>query len=262
MGGTSRGSILIVDDDLAVRVTVQELLKRAGYEAIAAESGEEALEIAATRPFDVALIDLVMPEMNGIELMGELKKVDPNLVLIMLTARGTMESAIEALRMGAYDYLTKPCDDERLKQVVDEGIASRREELRQKKLVGQLAETLRELVHDDVPVPQTPAQEDEVLACGPLEITPSAYLVTLEGQPLDLTPMEFNILVVLARNMGQVMSGRELLMATQGVEYDEFEAREIVRYHIHGLRGKLGDHAEMIRTVRGVGYRLQPEQPT
>jgi DNA-binding response OmpR family regulator len=259
MGGAGRGSILIVDDDLAVRVTVQELLKRAGYEVVSAESGEEALDIVAARPFDAALIDLVMPGMDGIELMNAFKEVAPDMVLIMLTARGTMESAIEALRLGAYDYLTKPCDDVRLKQVIDDGIAAQREEQRQRKLVGQLADTLRELVQEDTPTPSPPSAEAETFGCGPLTIDPTAHLATLEGQPLDLTPMEFSILVVLARNMGQVMSGRELLMATQGVEYDEFEAREIVRYHIHGLRGKLSDHAELIRTVRGVGYRLQPE---
>jgi DNA-binding response OmpR family regulator len=259
MGGAGRGSILIVDDDLAVRVTVQELLKRAGYEAVAAESGEEALDIVAVRPFDAALIDLVMPGMDGIELMSAFKGVAPDMVLIMLTARGTMESAIEALRLGAYDYLTKPCDDVRLKQVIDDGIAAQRDEQRQRKLVGQLADTLRELVQDDAPVASPPPSEAETLVCSPLTIDPSAHLATLEGRPLDLTPMEFSILIVLARNMGQVMTSRDILMATQGVEYDEFEAREIVRYHVHGLRGKLGDHAELIRTVRGVGYRLQPE---
>ncbi len=259
MGGTSRGSILIVDDDLAVRVTVQELLKRAGYDAVTAESGEEALDVVAVRSFDAALIDLVMPGMDGIELMARFKDVVPDMVLIMLTARGTMESAIEALRLGAYDYLTKPCDDVKLKQVLQDAIAAQRDEQRQRKLVGQLADTLRELVQDDIPAPSPAPSETETFVCGPLTIDLAAHLATLEGQPLDLTPMEFSILTVLARSMGQVMSGRDILMATQGVEYDEFEAREIVRYHIHGLRSKLGDQADLVRTVRGVGYRLQPE---
>lgn len=259
MGGTNRGSILIVDDDLAVRVTVRELLRRAGYEAVAAESGAEALAIVAAHSFEVALIDLVMPGMNGIDLMNELKEVAPDMVLIMLTARGTMESAIEALRLGAYDYLTKPCDDDKLKRAIDEGIAARQEGLRQKKLVGQLADTLRELVQDDASTTTSSPPDDELLVCGSLEINPLAHLAMLGGEPLDLTPMEFSILVALARNVNQVMSSREILMATQGVEYDEFEAREIVRYHIHGLRGKLGGHADLVHTVRGVGYRMNPE---
>lgn len=254
--GASRGSVLIVDDELAVRVTVQEILRRAGYEAVTAESGEEALEIVAVRSFDVALVDLVMPGMDGIELMAAIQEVDPDLVLIVLTARGSIDSAIEALRLGAHNYLKKPCDDITLKEAIDEGIAKRRDELRQKALVGRLTETLRELVQEEILPTSSPPAQAETRTYGPLGINPGTHTVTLEGHLLELTQMEFGILCALAQNPDKAMSGREILLVAQGIEYDEFEAREIVRYHVHGLRRKLGPHADLIRTVRGIGYRL------
>jgi DNA-binding response OmpR family regulator len=260
----NRGSVLIVDDDLAVRVTVRELLKRAGYEAVAVESGEEAIQIVSGRRFDVALIDLVMPGMNGIELMGVLRQTDPDLILIMLTARSTVDSAIEALRIGAHDYLRKPCKDEELKRVIDEGIAKRDKEVRRRELVTQLSEIISDEERPPAApppgIPLAPTGATGAIQAGALVIDPGRRTVTLAGHVLDLTPMEFSILHVLAQHQGQVMTGREIVCEVQGYDCDEYEAREIVRYHIHGLRKKLGDHADCVRTVHGVGYRFEAEE--
>ena len=264
--GASRGSVLIVDDDLAVRLTVRELLKRAGYEAVAVESGEQAIQVAQGQRFDVALIDLVMPEMNGIELMGALRELDPDLVLIMLTARSTVDSAIEALRVGAHDYLRKPCDDDELKRVIDEGIAKREREIRRRQLVTQLSEIMGDGAAEERPhapagglISTAPAEPAGIIEAGALFIDPDGRTATLGGQVLDLTPMEFGVLLTLARRQGKALTGRDIVLETQGYDCDEYEAREIVRYHIHGLRKKLGDHADYIRTVHGVGYRFDAE---
>jgi two-component system alkaline phosphatase synthesis response regulator PhoP len=177
-------------------------------------------------------------------------------VLIVLTARGSMETAIEALRLGAHDYLTKPCDDQLLKRCVETGLAKRREALRRRRLVGTLSSAALELASDVEPSAAAPAAcADEPIRVGELMVDPANYTATLAGRTLDLTPTEFELLVVLARNAGQALSHRELVQAIRGYEAEVWEAKEIARYHVHGLRTKLGE-SEYVKTVWGVGYRL------
>lgn len=254
--GQVKGRILIVDDELPVRLTVREILRRAGYDATAVASGEEALELVRSQPIDLALIDLVMPGMGGVELMRRLQETAPDTVLIVLTARGSMETAIEALRLGAHDYLTKPCDDHLLKRCIAIGLTKRQEELRRRRLVSTLGAAALELAGEAEPPSPVPAPTvGEAIHLGDLTVDVTGHTATLAGRPLDLTPTEFDLLVVLARDAGRVLSHRELVRAIRGYEAEDWEAREIVRYHVHGLRSKLGD-ADYVKTVRGVGYRL------
>jgi len=254
--GETGDRVLIVDDELPVRLTVREILRRAGHDAIAVASGEEALELVQLQPVDLALIDLVMPGMGGIELMRRIQETSPDTVLIVLTARGSMETAIEALRLGAHDYLTKPCDDKLLKQCVETGLAKRQEALRRRQLVGALSAAALELAGEMAPSTSAPeAAGEETIHVGDLMVDLARHTATLAGRALDLTPTEFDLLVVLARNTDRALTHRELVQAIRGYEAEDWEAREIARYHIHGLRSKLGD-ADYVKTVRGVGYRL------
>lgn len=254
--GETRGHILIVDDELPVRLTVRELLRRAGYDAAAVASGEEALELVRVQPVDLALIDLVMPGIGGLDLMRRLQEVAPDTVVIVLTARGSMETAIESLRLGAHDYLTKPCDDQLLKRCVETGLTKRREELRHRQLVDTLSAAALELAGEPARLSSTPPVSAEKPICvGELTVDTAAHTVTLAGHILDLTPTEFDLLVILVHNVGHTLSHRELVQAIRGYEAEEWEAKEIIRYHVHGLRTKLGD-ADYVKTVRGVGYRL------
>ncbi|MGD1995632.1 MAG: response regulator transcription factor [Anaerolineae bacterium] len=250
-----RGRVLIVDDELAIRLTVREILRRDGYDAVAVADGEEALELVKLRRFDLALIDLVMPGIDGVELMTRLREVVPHMVLIVLTARGSMETAIEALRLGAHDYLTKPCDDELLRRCVETGLTRREEELRRRQLIGTLSAAARELAGEEDLETAPPESTEEAIRLEDLTIDVGGHTATLRGRILNLTPTEFDLLVVLARNVGSALSHGELVQAIRGYEAEEWEAREIVRYHIHGLRAKLGE-ADYVKTVRGIGYRL------
>jgi len=254
--GEVRGRILVVDDELAIRLTVGEILRRAGYDATAVASGEEALELIQLQPFDLALIDLVMPGMDGVELMSCLQDVAPDTVMIVLTARGSMETAIEAIRLGAHDYLTKPCGERLLKRCIEIGLAKRREELHRRQLVDTLSAAALELSGEaGIPAPAPAASTGERIRLGNLAIDASGHTATLAGRVLDLTPTEFDLLVALARNADRALSHRELVQAIRGYEAEDWEAREITRYHVHGLRSKLGG-ADYVKTVRGVGYRL------
>ena len=254
--GEVRGRILIVDDELAIRLTVREILRRANYDAVAAASGEEALGLIQSQPFDLALIDLVMPGTDGIELMRRLQEMAPDTVTIVLTARGSMETAIEALRLGAHDYLTKPCDERLLKRCIETGLAKRREELHRRQLVDALSAAALELAGEPVTSAHAPAAPaGEPIRLGDLVIDVTGHTATVGGRVLELTPTEFDLLTVLASNTGRALSHRELVQAIRGYEAEAWEAREITRYHVHGLRSKLGG-ADYVKTVRGVGYRL------
>jgi DNA-binding response OmpR family regulator len=250
------GRILIVDDELAIRLTVREILRRAGYEAVAVASGEEALGLIQAQPFDLALVDLVMPGMGGVELMRCLQEAAPDMVMIVLTARGSMDTAVEALRLGAHDYLTKPCDERLLERCVETGLTRRREELRRRRLVDTLSTAALELAGEAVnSAPRPAASEGETIRLGDLTIDVTGHTTVLADRILELTPTEFDLLVVLARNAGRALSHRELVQAIRGYEAEDWEAAEITRYHVHGLRSKLGG-ADFVKTVRGVGYRL------
>jgi DNA-binding response OmpR family regulator len=254
--GETKDRVLIVDDELPVRLTVRELLRRAGYDALAVASSEEALELIQAQSVDLILIDLVMPGIGGIELMHRLEEVAPDTVVIVLTARGSMETAIEALRLGAYDYLTKPCDDKLLKRCIETGLAKRREEMRHRQLVDTLSAAALELAGEPALSSSAPAiSAERPIHVGELAVNVADHTATLAGRALDLTPTEFDLLTVLAHSVGHALSHRELVQAIRGYEAEDWEAKEIVRYHVHGLRTKLGD-ADYVKTVRGVGYRL------
>ncbi|MBN1583974.1 MAG: response regulator transcription factor, partial [Anaerolineae bacterium] len=216
----------------------------------------EALALVQTQPVDLILIDLVMPGIGGIELMRRLQEVAPDTVVIVLTARGSMETAIEALRLGAHDYLTKPCDDRLLKRCIETGLAKRREEMRHRKLVDTLGAAALELAGEPALFSSTPpASAEKPICVGELAVNVADHTATLAGHVLNLTPTEFDLLIVLAHNVGHTFSHSELVQAIRGYEAEDWEAKEIVRYHVHGLRTKLGD-ADYVKTVRGVGYRL------
>lgn len=265
-----RGSILIIDDDLGVRITVQKILSRSGYEVMTAAGGDEALQLAREKSFDLALIDLIMPGIDGTETMRRLREASPETVVIMLTAHGTMESAIEALRLGAHDYLIKPCPEQTLKLCVEEGMAKRRNQERQRTLMRQLAdltETVRDLAGEEPKVPappyQPPAtervdqpQSEDLICIGDLTIDVGKHEVILGDKPLALTPIEFGLLVSLASHPDKVRTSSELVKEVQGYECEEREAREIVRWHISRLRKKMGSRATCIETVWGIGYKF------
>jgi DNA-binding response OmpR family regulator len=265
----SGGSILIVDDDLGVRVTVQKILSRSGYEVMTAASGDEALQLAREKSFDLALIDLIMPGIDGIETMRQLREASPETVIIMLTAHGTMESAIEALRLGAHDYLIKPCPEQALKSCVEEGMEKKRAQERQRTLMRQLTqltETVRDLASEgsEVPTSSYPPttervsqpQPEDLICCGDLTIDLGKHEVVLSDRLLDLTPVEFGLLVSLASHADKVRTSRELVKEVQGYDCKEPEAREIVRWHISRLRKKMGSRASCIETVWGIGYKF------
>jgi DNA-binding NtrC family response regulator len=154
--GSEKPELLIVDDDSDFRSTVVQKFQRRGYAVREARSGDEALRLAQDRQFNVAIVDMVMPGMSGQELLEKLKEVDPDCEVIILTGQGTIESAVTAIKSGAYDYVTKPCALAELELLVEK--AHERHGMRQE--ITQLREVIRRGQPDDTIVGQSPAMRE------------------------------------------------------------------------------------------------------
>jgi two-component system alkaline phosphatase synthesis response regulator PhoP len=256
--------ILVVDDEPSVCVALEAVLIREGYEVLTAHSGAEALQLMAGESVDLALLDLNMPGMDGLQLMSEIRNRWPETVLVILTGYGTLESALGALRHGAHDYLLKPSSPADIKTSVRKGLEKQWDNLRRKQLLTRIEGDVRALAGGtDEAKPPPPADDttepEPVLRIGELLIDLYKHAVTLAGRPVNLTPTEFNTLVALARNPGRVLSCAELVKVVQGYDCDEREARGVIKTHISHLRQKLEPDPENPRhvvNVRGVGYML------
>ena len=258
--------IMVVDDEPAARLSLAELLALEGYEVIAAASGEEAVELLSEGTFDLAIVDLKMPGMDGLEVVEAFQKRSPDTVIIMLTAHGTLETAVQAMRQGAHDYLLKPANVNEIMTSVKAGLDKRRRELRRRELLSLMRHTLAAITDEaSMPPTEPPIVTDRFLQVREVLVDQQKHLATLRGETLDLTPTEFKLLVHLLSHPDQVLSPQELVREVQGYEADHWEARSIVRVHIRRLRQKLEptpSNPTYIITVRGAGYMFPSKPPT
>ena len=256
---------MVVDDEPAARLSLAELLSLEGYEVVAAGSGEEAVELLSEGPFDLAIVDLKMPGMDGLDVVEAFQERSPDTVIVMLTAHGTLETAVQAMRQGAHDYLLKPTNVNEIMVSVKAGLDKRRRELRRRDLLSLMQHTLAAIA-DDTPITpsESPVVSDRFLQVREVLVDQQKHLATLRGEPLDLTPTEFKLLVYLLSHPDRVLSPQELVREVQGYEADHWEARSIIRVHVRRLRQKLEpDPANpvYITTVRGAGYMF-PSNPS
>lgn len=258
-------SILVVDDEPAARLSLAELLSLEGYEVTAAASGEEALELLSEGPFDLAIVDLKMPGMDGIDVVSALQKHSPDTIIIMLTAHGTLETAVQAMRQGAHDYLLKPANVNEIMASVKAGLDKHRRELRRRELLSLMQHTLAAISDEtSMTSAEPPIITDRFLQVREVLVDQQKHLATFRGQPLDLTPTEFKLLVYLLLHPDCVLSPQELVQEVQGYEADHWEARSIIRVHIRRLRQKLEPDPALpsyIITVRGAGYMFASKPP-
>jgi two-component system alkaline phosphatase synthesis response regulator PhoP len=273
-------SVLVVDDEAAIRYSVSKTLQRVGYSVREATSGEDALDIISAEPFDVVLTDIRMPPgLDGVELIRRIKDTDPDTIVILMTAYPSLPTAVEGLRLGAHDYLIKPSSSQDIRQSVARGVERSRNLKRRRALLDALRSNVTELsrsasdsvtpsreimVAEKTPVVEAVAETmvGNVITLGPLTIYPGRYQISVEDQPIDLTPTEFDLLLYLAAHRGRVVSCHELVREVRGYAVDEAEAREVIRPHVSNLRRKLkqaGQDEDLIVNVRGIGYRLSEQ---
>ncbi|MFI6647656.1 response regulator transcription factor [Streptomyces sp. NPDC050529] len=226
----ARGRVLVVDDDPTVAEVVTGYLTGAGYEVTRAANGPAALEQYAARRPDLAVLDLMLPGMDGFEVCRRMRAHGP-VPVIMLTARGDEEDRILGLETGADDYVTKPFSPRELVLRVDSVLRRAR-------------------------AAATPAGSPARIEGAGLVLDPAARRVTYAGRALALTLREFDLLAFLLGHPGRVFTREELMRAVWGWDFGDLST---VTVHVRRLRGKVeADPArpELIRTVWGVGYRL------
>ncbi len=252
------GRILIVDDETNIRSGLKAVLMKDGHEVQEASTAEKALAILSSYACEAALVDIRMPGMSGTALLREIRRQWPYLSVILLTGQGTLESAMTAVKEGARDYLLKPAQPDVIRQTMIQAIAASRRRQEQTRLFDSLRTGLQRL--EELPA-APPAQHgrQRPLTVGSLQIDLQAHEVCQNGEPVPLTPSEFQLLVVLAQHAGQVIDYITLVQLALSYEAERWEAKELIKRHIFALRQKIeADPAEphLILNVRGVGYRL------
>jgi len=218
--------VLVCDDEPQILRALRVILRDAGYEAITAASGEEALDNAAVKPPAAAILDLMLPDLDGVEVTRRLREWS-EMPIIVLSAVGEEGAKVRALAAGADDYVTKPFGPP--------------------ELVARLEAVLRRA---------KPEVSEPVIVAEGLEVDLTARAVRRDGRPIHLTPTEFELLKVMAQNRGRLMTHRSLLVEVWGPEYAE--DFQVLRAHIANLRRKIEppDGPRYIRTDPGVGYRF------
>lgn len=281
MNSENSAFVLVVDDEGPNRYSVSKTLQRVGYMVNEAASGEEALEHINAQEFDVVLTDIRMPGIDGVELLRRIKEQSPDAIVILMTGYASLGTAVEALRLGAHDYLIKPSSSGDIRQSVSRGIERSHNLRRRRRLLDTIKNDVFELTRADRDAanaaldttPPTDLEEhtysesmpeinSNSMQLGPLTVHTGRYQISVEDQPIDLTPTEFDLLLYLAAHRGRVVPCHELVREVRGYTVDEAEAREVIRPHVSNLRRKLkdaGQEEDLIVNVRGIGYRLNEQ---
>jgi DNA-binding response OmpR family regulator len=226
--GSRRGTVLVVDDEPTITDVVSRYLRRAGYETRLAADGPSALQAAGTERPDLVVLDLMLPGMDGLEVMRRIRELD-RVGVILLTAKGEATDRVIGLRLGADDYVVKPFSPA--------------------ELVARVDAVLRR-------VDNTPELEEPIVFDG-LELAPAARRVTVAGEEVQLTVREYDLLLHFVRHPGQVFSRDQLMDAVW--QYTFYSDTSTVTVHVRRLRAKVDApfDRKLIHTVRGVGYVLE-----
>ena len=224
--------MLIVEDDPDVSMGLRDYFEIGGYEVTTAMDGEEALEIIKSNDdFDIILLDVMLPKMNGFDVLRESQAIGIDTPVLMLTARGEQESVLKGFGLGANDYVTKPFSAE------------------------ELAARVRAILQRTLPADRTPM---EVYTIGDVEINFSTHEAKRDGEDISFTALEFDILEYLIHNAGKTVTRKQLLADVWGINQDII-TRTIDR-HMASIRKKIEQdpsNPEYIETVYGIGYRLK-----
>jgi DNA-binding response OmpR family regulator len=237
-----KSTILVVDDEPVARQSLSDILRLEGYSVASAANGHAAIEHVRMHPVDLLIVDLRMPGMDGLEVVQVVNQVSPETEVILLTAFGSTETAIQALRLRIHDYLLKPASPTHVLASVKKGLMRRAARLRAKSAGadGDLDETATQFTLKDGTV-----------------VDLSRRQIRHKGRVEHLTPAEGRLLRILMENAGRVFSHRELVLLVQGYDASQREAPEILRPLVSRLRHKLESFPLLmnrVASVRGTGY--------
>jgi DNA-binding response OmpR family regulator len=261
--------VLVVDDDETLRFSLAQVLQEAGYETVKAKHGLDGLSVLKQdADFDVILSDVKMKEMDGLQFLAELKTQYPDISVIMMTGHATVDTAVQAMREGAVNYLLKPISRRGLLEGVREAVQLRTEKLQKRSLMEQVVMNLQALgmydtaleamLHKKGPADNgtASAADNRFLQVRDLIIDQYRLVAMLQGKLLELTPTEFEILYCLVQAGGRVVTFEEVAYRLRGVQMERDEARTMLSSHFTNLRSKLREAGgeDYLMNSRSNGY--------
>ena len=221
-------NILIIEDEEKISRFVELELSHEGYGTGKAADGRSGLEEALTGKYDLIILDIMLPELSGIEVLRRLRR-ESNVPVILLTARDSVTDKVTGLDMGANDYITKPF------------------------AIEELLARIRVILRNAESAEEGKKPAGDLLEAGGISLNPDSHLVTYRGKPVELTNREFILLKILLENRGTAMSREKLLSEAWG--YDYYGETNIIDVYVRYIRQKTSD--DVIRTIRGVGYMIE-----
>ena len=219
--------ILVVDDEIRIREMIRKYAEYEGFQVTEAANGMAAVELCGTQTFDLIVMDIMMPELDGFSACRQIKKTAPDMPIIMLSALGEEYDKVHGFDLGVDDYVVKPFSG--------------------KELMMRIHAILK----------RTRSGAGETFRNGGLEIDYSARTVTIDGVRVGLSPKDYELLVYLVKNAGIALTREQILQTVWG--YDFFGDDRTLDTHIKLLRKNLGEYSRLIVTLRGVGYRFEKE---
>lgn len=249
--------ILIVDDEMIVRRSLAEILRLEGFHVQTAPSGEEAIQILQEQTIDLVFLDLKMPGIGGLAVMRFVKEKQPNCQIILLTAHGSLESAIEAIRSGAQDYLLKPSSPEQIIACAAKAFQNRQEQIQRLQLLSQIEASLVALRERDDSSPGKASLRPGLQISEGVMVDFEKRLVWNNDHEIKLTPTEGKLLQTLFENPERVFTHRELVSRIHGYQTTDREASGILRPLVSRLREKLRKFPggeNWVSSVRSTGY--------
>lgn len=225
--------VLVIEDEPTLARLLSYNLTQEGYEVTVCDNGSEGLHTGLQRSFDLIVLDIMLPGLNGFEILAKLRQNGSKTPVIILTARNAEEEVVQGLKHGADDYITKPF-----------GVAE---------LLARVSAVLRRTSKDGVIVAEP---QEKVITMGDLEIYPDKYEVIVGGESVTLRPKEFEVLLYLVQRPGMVITRDDLMDVVWGFDY--IGGQRTVDVHVSSLRKKLelGQESVQIESIRGVGYKL------
>lgn len=222
--------ILVVDDEFRIRQIIRKYAEFEGYEVDEAVDGMQAIQVCRKEKFDLIIMDVMMPELDGFSACREIKKFEPNTPIIMLSARGEEYDKIHGFELGSDDYVVKPFSPKELMMRVN-AVMKRTHTSEQKEV------------------------KKDVFTYKGLSVDFSARIVTVDGNRIEMTPKEYDLFFYMVKNKGLALTRESLISEVWG--YDFFGDERTLDTHIKLLRKSLGEYSKCIVTLRGVGYRFE-----
>ncbi|NWF68218.1 MAG: response regulator transcription factor [Chloroflexi bacterium] len=261
--------LLVVDDDRDLCHFMALILKQMGYSVSEAYGGGDALQLLRQNIYDVVLTDIMMPQLDGIKLMKEIKDIAPDTAVILITGVPSIETAVESIKTGAHSYLMKPCSNAEICAAVESAVKTIRKNRMVQRLVDnihtsvlELGDLARKMSDIDAPDPAEAPIDDGgsgVVKLGKINVYRDRYQMVSAERKVDLTPTEYDVLIYLFNHRERIVTCADLVRCARGYTVSEGEAREVIRPHISNLRRKfklVGQDGDSLVNVRGIGYRL------